>query len=89
MFIHILVGLKKSDRLSLDKNEYIRILGFNNIGKNYINKIKKDTNIPIVSNLKNINSKILDYNIKAYKIYNLLSEENILEFEKRNKPIIF
>lgn len=87
MFIHILIGLTKVDKNKLIKNEYIRLLGFNELGKKYINSIKKDTNIPIVSNLKNINSLIKDYEIKAYSIYNLLSKENILEFEQSNKPI--
>ena len=88
MFIHILIGLKKTDKYNLLKNEYIRILGFNNIGKKYIKNIKNKTNIPIVTSLKKINSIIKDYEIKAYEIYNLISEENILEFEKKNKTII-
>jgi len=87
MFIHILIGLTKKDKLKINKNEYIRILGFNKIGKKYINSIKKDTNIPIVSSLKNINSIIKDYEIKAYKIYSILVNENILLFEQSNKPI--
>ena len=87
MFIHILIGLTKEDKNKLLKNEYIRLLGFNEQGKKYINSIKKDTNIPIVSSLKNVNSPIKDYEIKAYNIYNLLSKENILDFEKLNKPI--
>ena len=87
MFIHILIGLTKEDKNKLNKNEYIRLLGFNEHGKKYINSIKKNTNIPIISSLKNINSLIKDYEIKAYYIYNLLSKENILEFEQKNKPI--
>ena len=87
MFIHILIGLTKEDKNKINKNEYIRLLGFNENGKKYINFIKKDNNIPIVSNLKNINSLIKDYEIKAYNIYNLLSKENILDFELSNKPI--
>ena len=88
MFIHILIGLKKEDKININNNEYIRILGFNNNGKKYIKSIKDKTNIPIVTNLKNINSLIKDYNIKAYNIYNLLSDEDVLEFELSNKPII-
>lgn len=87
MLIHILIGLTKKDKEKIQKNEYIRILGFNSKGKKYINKIKKDTNIPIVSSLKNINSIIKDYEIKAYKIYDMLVKENIISFEQSNKPI--
>ena len=88
MFIHILIGLTKEDKEKIQNNEYIRILGFRDLGKKYINKIKKDTKIRIVTSLKNINSIIKDYNIKAYNIYNLLCNENILEFELSNKVII-
>lgn len=87
MFIHILIGLTKKDKDKCLKNEYIRLLGFNDKGKKYINSIKKDTNIPIVSSLKNINSTIKDYNDKAYNIYNLLVNEDVLEFENSNKPV--
>ena len=87
MLIHILIGLTKEDKKTLNKNEYIRLLGFNERGKDYINTIKKDTNIPIVSSLKNVNSLIKDYEVKAYNIYDLLVNENILEFESSNKPI--
>ena len=87
MFIHILIGLTKEDKEKVTKNEYIRLLGFNETGKKYINSIKKDTNIPIVSSLKNINSIIKDYEIKAHNIYNILVNEDILKFEKSNKPI--
>ncbi len=87
MFIHILIGLKKEDKNNINHNEYIRLLGFNSIGKKYINNIKKNTNIPIVSSLKNINSIIKDYNIKAYNIYNMLVDEDILNFELSNKPV--
>ena len=87
MFIHILLGLTKEDKQKSLHNEYIRLLGFNERGKKYINSIKKDTKIPIVSNLKNINSIIKDYDVKAYQVYNLLVDEDILKFELSNKPI--
>ena len=88
MFIHILIGLKKEDKLKCIKNEYIRVLGFNEIGKKYISSIKKNTTIPIVTSLKNIDSIIKDYEVKAYKLYNMLGKEDVLSFEHSNKPII-
>jgi len=87
MFIHILIGLTKEDKEKIQKNEYIRLLGFNEFGKKYINSIKKNINIPIVTGLKNINSIIKDYEIKEYNIYNMLVNEDILKFERCNKPI--
>ena len=87
MLMHILIGLKKDDRIKCNKNEFIRVLGFNDTGKNYISLIKKNTKLPIITSLKNINSIIKDYEIKEYKIYSMLVKENILLFEKSNKPI--
>ena len=87
MFVHILIGLTKEDKLNNIHNTYIRLLGFSTNGKKYINSIKKDVNIPILSNLKNVDSIIKDYDIKAYNIYNMLVDEDILEFEKSNKII--
>lgn len=87
MFVHILIGLTKKDKDKCLKNEYIRLLGFNKRGKNYINSIKKDTNLKIVSSLKNINSVIKDYDVKAYNIYNLLVNQDVLNFENSNKPV--
>jgi len=87
MLIHILIGLNKENKNKIIKNEYIRLLGFTEEGKKYINSIKKKTNIPIITDLKKINSIIKDYEIKAYNIYNMLVEEDILKYETSNKPI--
>lgn len=87
MFIHILIGLTKEDKTFLIKNEYIHLLGFDELGQKYINSIKKDTNIPIVTKITNIDSKIKDYEQKAANIYQMLTNEDVLTFEYSNKPI--
>ena len=84
MFIHILVNLLKEDaKLPLD---YIKILGFDKEGKKYLNKIKKDINLPIYSN--SLESKIRDYELKVSLIYDLLNNTNAYEYEIKNKPLI-
>ena len=88
MLIHILIGLTKSDKNNITKNDFIRIIGMNKIGKKYIKDIKNKTSIPIVTSLKNINSIIKDYEIKEYIIYNMISNQDITSFELSNKPII-
>ena len=87
MLIHILIGLTKEDKEIIKNNEYIRILGLNEKGQDYLNKIKKDINLPLTSKITNIDSKIKDYEIKAANIYSLLTNENVLEFEYSNRPI--
>lgn len=87
MFIHILIGLTKDDKTNLTNNEYIRLLGFDNLGQKYINSIKKDTKLPIVTKITNIDSKIKDYEQIAANVYQLLTNKDVLTFEYSNKPI--
>lgn len=83
MFIHILIGLlKKDNNLNID---YIKILGFNIKGKEYLNSIKKNLNIPITLNH---NSKIFEYELKASLIYDLITCSNTYDFEIKNKPVL-
>lgn len=86
MLIHILVGLTKEDKKELKRNEYIRLLGFTSKGSKYLNSIKKDLKLPLVTKITNIDSKIKDYEFKAAEIYQLIANQNVLEFEYSNKP---
>ena len=86
--LYILLSIKKEDCKNLDL-EYIRVLGFNNKGKDILNKIKKEINIPI---LTKYNDKYLD---KDLNINNILAlnkkikdKNNFIEKEYKNKPII-
>lgn len=49
MLIHILCGFTKEEANSLNKVDYIRILGFNNQGRLYLNKVKSDIQVDIIS----------------------------------------
>ena len=87
MLIHILIGLTKEDKNSLTKNEYIRILGLNKQGQEYLNSIKKEVNLPIVTKITSVNSIIKDYELKCAYIYAMLTNDNVIDFELQNKPI--
>lgn len=82
MLIHILIGFTKNDNQKL-KLDYIKILGFNNKGKKYLNKIKKDLDIPTKPSR---NSLVYDYELKCAAIYDLITNDNNLEYEISNKP---
>ena len=85
MLIHILIGFTKEDNKNLTF-DYIKILGFNNVGKKYLNKVKKDINIPLIPNKNSLTYK---YEIKATLIYDLVAKNKNIDFEISNKPIKF
>lgn len=87
MLMHILIGLKKEDKEKLKHNEYIRLLGLNASGQRHINKIKKDLELPIVSKFSTFDSKIKTCELKVAFIYQMLTKDNVLDFEYANKPI--
>ena len=87
MFIHILIGLTKEDRNKIINPEYIRLLGFSEDGSIYLNSIKKELDIPLVTKYTHLDSIIKDYELKAASIYEQLTNESVLEFELNNKPI--
>lgn len=83
MFIHILLSIPKNiNELEI---EYIKILGFNELGRNYLHTLK-DIEISLVPIT---NSKVYKYELLAASLYSLISKNNILAFEKSNKPIYF
>ena len=64
LIIYILFNITKND---IDNfKDYIRILGFNNKGKEYLNKIKKDIKLPLITNYsKGKNYLNIDYKINT------------------------
>ena len=86
MLIAILLNIKKEDNF---KDTYIRILGFNTTGKNYLNMNKKNINIPIYTNYKPNLSNTFDIEYRSTFIYSLITNNlSLIEKEYKNKPII-
>lgn len=86
MFIHIMLNIKKSDN---NGDIYIKILGFNNLGKNYLNSIKKDIKLPIFYGYKPNKLNVLDIEYRSTYIYSLIvNDNNLIKKEYENKPII-
>jgi len=83
MLIYILIGFKKDD-MNKDIN-YIRILGFDNKGQEYLNKLKKEIDIPIITSYRNNKNNYLDINTKITNI--LLLENSKLKDEFKNHAI--
>ena len=91
MFTHILTNFTKEDAKDLEI-EYLRVLGFNTRGKNYLNKIKKDIDIPIINKYIPNMYKCLDIEFRVSLIYSLILKDkgdDFLKREYRNKPVIY
>ena len=86
---YILLSITKEDCNNMDL-EYIRVLGFNNKGKEHLNKIKKEIDIPVLTNYDN---KYLSKDLVINKIISLNNKINnktdFIEKEFKQKPIIF
>lgn len=86
MLLHILLGIKKEDNT---KEIYLRVLGFNQKGRNYLNKIKKHLELPLYIGYKKNISKTLDIEFRSTYIYSLIvNDPTLIEKEYKNKPII-
>lgn len=86
MLIHILLGITKKDN---NQETYIRILGFNQSGRTYLNQIKKNINLPIYTSYKPNLSNTFDIEFKSTYIYSLITnDKTLIQKEFQNKPII-
>ena len=87
MLLHILTSFTKEEAQNINI-DYIRLLGFSPNGKHYLNKIKKELDIPLITGYKKNISKVLDIELRTTKIYTLIIGNELLLEEYRNKPII-
>lgn len=87
MLIHILTSFTKEEANNLNIN-YIRILGFNLKGKEHLNKLKKNLDIPLITRYKKNISPLLDLEQRATSIYYLPIDPHQAINEYKRKPII-
>ena len=87
MLNHILCSLTKEEVNSIKNIEYIRILGFNKKGQEYLNSIKNNIDTPILNKYDTTKYKSLEIEKRVSDIYSLIYED-ISELETKNKPII-
>lgn len=86
MLIHILCNFTKDEADKFKEITYIRVLGFNDKGKNYLNRVKRDSSIPIITNPKSSNDEMLKLEHRVTDIYNIITDNNIKD--QLEKPII-
>ena len=82
---HILCNTKK-ELINSFEIPYIRILGMNQIGKEYLNTIKKELTIPLISKVKDGIHPYLDMELRVSKVYSIASDKDT--FKEEFKPLI-
>ena len=75
MLLHILCGFTKEKAKQMKDINYIRILGFTEKGKKYLNQIKKEVDIPIISKITREKDPMLEFEINTTKIYDLKTND--------------
>lgn len=91
MLNHILCNFTKEEKALVKEIEYIRILGFSNKGRKYINEIKKTVDIPIISNFSKYKGLMIDIEFRATSVYASTLQEDkkrsLIEMEYKNHPM--
>ena len=84
MLLHILCNFTKEIADKFKDITYVRVLGFNKNGKNYLNIIKKDLDVPIISKITREKDPMLEFEINTTKIYDLIYNEDLFKKEYQN-----
>lgn len=84
MLLHILIGLTKEDNKKCNL-DYLKILGFTNIGQDYLSTIKKDITL---STTPPKDSLVFKYELKSVYLYEQATKKSLNNFDIKNIPII-
>lgn len=85
ILIHMLCNTKDELIKGFDI-PYIRVLGMNQDGQAYLSSIKKDIDIPLITKVGAIKHPYLEHELRASKIYSIMSDEDI--FKQEFQPVI-
>lgn len=89
MFLHIMTNLKKSDVNRLKQINYIKVLGFNEKGKEHLKEVRKDELIPFITNYSQLDDPVLDYELQVTFLYNYITnQEELNQKELKSIPIM-
>ncbi len=93
IFIHSLVDSKVNQKILLSKKPYIRVLGFNDKGKNYLHTIKEKveyiTKLDSYTVKNPVYNHLLELEIKASQIHAIMYKDfyNYMQLEYKQNPI--
>ena len=79
LLLYLLVGLKDEQIKSFNSNTYLRILAFNQRGRELIREIKKSSNIPVITKIaQHITSRAIYNNSQNLDIYQKMLKFDII-----------
>ena len=89
---HILTHTKKKEMpLTVEKVSYLRLLGMTELGRTYLNRLKKDCPIPIISKRSSFSHPQITIDTKAARIYAIglsdLFKQKAIDLEYTQQPI--
>ena len=82
MLLHILCAFTKEKAKQFKEITYIRLLGFSEKGQQYLSKIKKEVEIPIISKINREKDPMLEFELHVNTIYSL-TDQNEIELNKK------
>jgi hypothetical protein len=71
----VLLQIRETQIKSVWDNNYLRVLGFNDTGRQFLKLKKKDLSVPLITNINQKNELLLELDIQVGRIYALLFEE--------------
>ena len=87
--LHILCNYTKEEAKENTKIKYIRLLGFNDTGRKYLNKHKKDISLPIISKITKEKESMLELELNTTKIYTLPYKDSKEEYKKEYQTNLY
>ena len=90
--VHILTNTKKDEMMMNEKASYLRLLGMTSTGKEYLNKMKTQFSLPLVSKLSSYKEKEILLDIRASRIYSIGTSSHLrteLLLQEYKQPPIY
>ena len=75
LMMYTLLNVKESEVNNVYKNPYLRVLGFDSVGQSYLNSLKKETELNLITRVGKKEKAILDLEIRADRIRQIVSDQ--------------
>jgi len=86
--LYTLLNVKVDQMHSVMQDPYLRVLGFTDVGQQYLNRIKKTATLPLISKVdQNLTKTNLRLDFKAGKLWQMLANNAGQQQDVTRKPI--